>query len=79
LLLRFSEQGVSVERGATGRSYLSLRRRDLAPLLLGHRPLEKWIEMGQIRASSKTAKQLGAALFPQLPWWRPPLDDLLAC
>jgi predicted N-acetyltransferase YhbS len=78
LLLRFSEQGVRIERGGTGRSYLTLRRRDLAPLLFGHRPLEKWIEMGQIRVSNKTAQQLGAVLFPHLPWWRPPLDDLLA-
>jgi predicted N-acetyltransferase YhbS len=78
LLLRSTEDAIQIERGALGRSYLTLRRRDLAPLVFGHRPLEKWIELGHIRASNKTAQQLGTVLFPPLPWWRPPLDDLLA-
>jgi hypothetical protein len=52
--------------------------RDLAPLLLGHWELADLVETGRIKASNKAALRLGTALFPKLPWWRPPLDDLLA-
>jgi hypothetical protein len=36
------------------------------------------IETGRIAASTKTAGEIGRVLFPKLPWWRPPLDDLLS-
>jgi GNAT superfamily N-acetyltransferase len=78
LRLDLSPRGLTLESANLGRHYLSLRLRDLAPLFLGHWELADLIESGRIRASSKTARRLGAMLFPKLPWWRPPLDDLLA-
>ena len=64
--------------GKLGRNYLSLRRRDLTPLLLGHWRLEEAIAAGRIRASTHRAQRAAEVLFPQLPWHRPPLDDLVA-
>jgi predicted N-acetyltransferase YhbS len=78
LQLVVSPRGLKVISGPLGRTYLSLRRRDLAPLLLGHWHLPDMIEAGRIEASTKTAGEIGRVLFPKLPWWRPPLDDLLS-
>lgn len=64
--------------GNRGRNYLALRRRDLTPLLLGHWRFEEALSAGRIRASTQRAERMAAALFPQLPWHRPPLDDLVA-
>ncbi|MGI8982716.1 MAG: GNAT family N-acetyltransferase [Pirellulaceae bacterium] len=64
--------------GNLGRNYLALRRRDLTPLLLGHWRLEDAIAAGRIRASTQRAQRAAEVLFPQLPWHRPPLDDLVA-
>jgi Sterol carrier protein domain len=69
---------VRVIPGNRGRNYLALRRRDLTPLLLGHWKLDDAIAAGRIRASTQRAHQVAAVLFPQLPWHRPPLDDLVA-
>lgn len=64
--------------GNRGRNYLALRRRDLTPLLLGHWRFEEALALGRIRASTHRAERIAEALFPQLPWHRPPLDDLVA-
>jgi hypothetical protein len=64
--------------GKRGRNYLALRRRDLTPLLLGHWPLSAALATGRIRASTQRAERVAEALFPQLPWHRPPFDDLVA-
>jgi Sterol carrier protein domain len=78
LRLVFTSRGMKLVRGSVGRQYLVLRKRDLAALLLGHWHLGDMVEAGRIEASSKSAVQVARALFPKLPWWRPPLDDLLA-
>jgi ribosomal protein S18 acetylase RimI-like enzyme len=78
LRLEFASRGLKLVTGSLGRQYLTLRRRDLAPLLLGHWHLPDMVEAGRMGASSPAAEQLGRVLFPKLPWWRPPLDDLLA-
>ncbi len=83
LRLVFTSRGMKLDKlkldkGSLGRQYLTLRKRDLAPLLLGHWHLPDMIEAGRIEASTPAADVLGCVLFPKLPWWRPPLDDLLA-
>ncbi|MEX2175829.1 MAG: GNAT family N-acetyltransferase [Pirellulaceae bacterium] len=78
LRLVFAEGAMTVVKQPLVRNYLSLRRRDLTPLLLGHWNLPDLIAAGRIRASTPGAAQIGRVLFPKLPWWRPPLDDLLA-
>ena len=71
-------RSVKLVPGHLGRNYLSLRRRDLTPLLLGHwRPSEA-LAAGALRASTHRAARAAEALYPQVPWHRSPLDDLLA-
>jgi GNAT superfamily N-acetyltransferase len=77
LRLVFTSRGMKLAKGNAGRQHLTLRKRDLAPLMLGHWNLSDMIEAGRIDASTKAAEQVGRVLFPKLPWWRPPLDDLL--
>ncbi len=77
LRLELSSRGTKLAPDGCGRNYLSLRLRDLAPLVLGHWELANLVESGRIKTSNKVALRLGSALFPKLSWWRPPLDDLL--
>ena len=72
------QRRVKLTAGHPGRSYLSLTRRDLTPLLLGHWKVSEALAAGRIRASTRLAEDAAAALFPPLPWYRPPLDDLMA-
>jgi hypothetical protein len=76
--LVFTHRGMKVRTDEMIRPTLALRPRDLAPLVLGHWNVGEAIETGRIRASGKSAEKIAKALFPKLPWWRPPLDDLLA-
>ena len=76
--LTVTHRKVRVMPGNLGRNYLALRRRDLTPLLLGHWKLDDAIAAGRIRASTQRARRAAEILFPQLPWHRPPLDDLVA-
>ena len=69
---------VRLVSGNRGRNYLALRRRDLTPLLLGHWRFDEALATGRIRASTQRAERMAEALFPQLPWHRTPLDDLVA-
>ena len=73
-----SSRKVRLAPGNLGRNYLALRRRDLTPLLLGHWRLDEAIAAGRIRASTQRAQRAAEVLVPQLPWHRPPLDDLVA-
>jgi hypothetical protein len=72
------QRTVKLTAGHPGRSYLSLKRRDLTPLLLGHWDVREALGAGRLRSSTRLAEDAAAALFPRLPWYRPPLDDLMA-
>jgi predicted N-acetyltransferase YhbS len=76
--LIITNRKVRLVPGNRGRNYLALRRRDLTPLLLGHWQWKDAIASGHIRASTSRAERVAEGLFPQLPWHRPPLDDLVA-
>jgi predicted acetyltransferase len=78
LRLVLGSRGLKLASGSLSRNYLSLRLRDLTPLVLGHWNLADLIDAGRIEASSKAACRLGCELFPKLAWWHPPLDDLLS-
>ncbi len=76
--LTVTSRSVKLTSGKTGRNYLALRRRDLTPILLGHWKPADAFAPGRLRASNRVAQEAAAILFPQLPWYRPPLDDLVA-
>jgi len=76
LMIRREE--VKVARGKVGRSYLRLNVADFTRLLLGHLDWQQALSSGRLEASTGLALEAGRALFPRLPLWRPPLDDLLS-
>ena len=78
LRMVFPGRGMTVRTDVASRPGLTLRRRDLTPLLLGHWNVCNRIASGDIRPAGKQAQRIASILFPKVPWWRPPLDELLA-
>ena len=75
--LSLSRRGVRLMNTTPGKTWLKLNPADFTRLLLGHLDLTDAETLSRIQSSSPTAVAAAAALFPQLPLWRPPLDDLL--
>jgi predicted N-acetyltransferase YhbS len=76
--LEFSPNGVAAESQHVGRSYLGLDAADFTRLVLGQLNWNAAVADGQIECSSALAREVGGILFPPLPFWRPPWDDLPA-
>ena len=76
--IELTHDGVNVDDQHVGRSYLRLNVADFTRLVLGQLDWEKAINDGRLVPSTMLAHQIGHALFPQLPLWRPPFDDLMA-
>jgi predicted N-acetyltransferase YhbS len=75
--LELHRQGISAAADRLGRSYLRLNVADFTRLLLGQFDYDEALADGRMDASTTLARDVGRILFPRLPWWRPPLDDLL--
>jgi hypothetical protein len=71
-------QRVSVTSHRVGRSYLRLNVADFTRLVFGHLDWETAIADGRLECSTALAREAGQVLFPSLPLWRPPWDDLPA-
>ncbi len=71
-----SRRSVKLGRHKIGRSYLVLNHANLTRLLLGHLDIDEALAADRLRASTQMAAEIARALFPQLPTWRPPLDEL---
>jgi predicted N-acetyltransferase YhbS len=76
--LVISRHNVTLLQGTLGRSYIRCSHYDIAQLLLGHLDLREGIAVGRISVSTRVAQDTAEALFPRLPLWRPPWDDLPA-
>lgn len=76
--LEITRQGTRVVSRRLGRSYLRLNVADLTRLVLGQLDWQRALDEGRLEASTALAREAGPVLFPRLPLWRPPLDDLLA-
>ncbi len=76
--LEFGLRGVVVESQHVGRSYLGLGVADFTRLILGELDWEAAVADGRIECSTALAREAGSILFPPLPFWRPPWDDLPA-
>jgi len=61
-----------------GRSYLRLNVADFTRLVLGHLDWDQALSDGRVQPSTNIALCAGRALFPTLPLWFPPLDNLPA-
>lgn len=77
LRLTVSRRSVKVAKAAPGRNAIKLSDADFTRLLLGHLNVAEASAEGRVQTSNRTALQTAAVLFPQLPLWHPPLDDLL--
>ena len=76
--LELGEDGVRVGVQHVGRSYLQMSAADFALLLLGQIDWDAALADGRLECSTTVARQVGRTLFPPLPFWRPPWDDLPA-
>jgi len=68
---------VEASSGRMGRSVLRMNVADFTRLVLGRIDWNEAMGAGRLVASTALAARLGPVLFPTLPWWRPPLDDLV--
>jgi len=78
LRLIISRRSVKLSRRGMGRSYLATNAANFTRLLLGHLDIDDAIAEGRLRASTQTAAETARAVFPRLPLWRPPLDEMWA-
>ncbi len=77
-LLTVGRRGTTISRERLGRSYIACNRCEFTRLLLGHSSPAEAAAQGRLTASTQTALDLAEVLFPRLPAWRPPWDDLAA-
>ncbi len=76
--LDVTEQGVRAVSRRLGRSYLSLNVADFTRLVLGQLSWDRALADGRLEPSTDLAREAGRVLFPRVPLWRPPFDDLPA-
>jgi len=76
--LEITRQGARAVSRRLGRSYLRLNVADFTRLVLGQLDWPRALSEGRLEVSTGLAREAGPLLFPRLPLWRPPLDDLLA-
>jgi len=78
LQLELRPDGVRVVPGRMGRSYLRMNVADFTRLLLGQLDWDVALRDARITASTPLAQTAARALFPPLPLWYPPFDELTA-
>ncbi len=76
--LSVSRRNVELTPGALGRSYVKCSLYDVNQLLLGHLDVRDAVDAGRLTVSTHVALDMADALFPRLPFWRPPWDELPA-
>ncbi len=76
--LALTSNGVEAVDRTIGRSYLRLNVADFTRLVLGHLDWDQAIADGRVQPSTQIALGAGRVLFPRLPLWFPPLDNLPA-
>lgn len=77
-VLSISRAGIKHTADKLGRSYLQLTRDAATRLLLGRLNFNTALENESVRASTQAAREIGALLFPTVPWWISQWDELTA-
>jgi predicted N-acetyltransferase YhbS len=72
-----TRRSVKVQKGPPGRALLKLSEADFTRLLLGHIDVPTAVADKRLKATSRAGVELATVLFPRLPLWHPPMDDLL--
>jgi predicted N-acetyltransferase YhbS len=76
--LELGPEGVAATSQRVGRSYLRLNVADFTRLVLGQLDWDAAIGDGRLECSTALAGEAGRVLFPSLPLWHPPWDDMPA-
>ena len=76
--LELGPEGVGATSQRVGRSYLRLNVADFTRLVLGQLDWDAALADGRLECSTALAAEAGRALFPSLPLWRPPWDEMPA-
>ena len=76
--LSVSRRSVKLAPGKLCRSYLTCSTSQLVQMLLGHLHIRDATESGRLDSSTRIGVEIASALFPTLPMWRSPLDELPA-
>jgi len=71
----FTPRGVKLVEGKSGRSHLRCDETVLTQLLLGHLNVQQAVDQKLLQLSTRIAFETVQTIFPQLPLWRPPLDN----
>jgi predicted N-acetyltransferase YhbS len=74
--LAITRRSVKLAGRRLGRSYLRMNDAEFTRLLLGHVRLDEAVANGRVEASTRVALDTAAALFPELPLWHSPLDEV---
>ncbi len=74
--IEVTDKGCRATADAMGRSYLRMNGSDGTRLLLGQIDWDRALIEGRISPSTQVACDVGRTLFPQLPFWWSPLEDL---
>lgn len=77
-MLTLGPRGVVMVAGRLGRNYLTCAPAEFTRLLLGHSAPSESSAGGRLVFSTQLAAEMAGVLFPRLPIWRPPWDDLTA-
>ncbi len=76
--VELGREGVIATSQRVGRSYLRLNVADFTRLVLGQLDWDAAIADGRLECSTALARDAGRALFPTIPLWRPPWDEMQA-
>ena len=74
--LSISRQDARIAAGSIGRSYIKMNVADFTRMVLGHLQWQEALSDRRLQPSTQLAVKAARALFPRVPFWRPPLDDL---
>ncbi len=78
LSIEVNRQGTRALSRRLGHDHLQLDASDFTRMVLGQLDWPRALAEQRVIASSPLAQQAGLALFPRLPLWRPPLDEMPA-
>ena len=76
--LSISRQDARITAGSIGCDHIKMNVADFTRMVLGHLQWRQALSDRRLQPSSRLAAKAGRGLFPRVPFWHPPLDDLKA-
>ncbi len=76
LMLKVGRRQVTIANGDLGHTQIAVEATDFTSLLLGQTDILRLLDCNRATASDKYAVEVAKVLFPMLPTWRMPWEDL---